>query len=303
MTLSRWYSRLILVPFALLLVGVLAGQVYFLWRAVRVQKQEQDRLVEQVTQIASLSVTQKNRAMLETALILGLDQSRSVQICLQADRSIVFSLPPAGVDQCEARRSSPLVRKWERELLGLQGYRLLMWSPIFPPNQELFQPLVTLLLLFGAAMALLTSLLSRLKSDILAPLEAGLAGSEKLAIHEMEAIRQKALEVLALRERSAVTEAVRVRNRQVAHDVRAPLAALAVLRENLATVSIEQHELLIGYVPRWLVVQQKMSNVLCLPMMNQYYVRWNIILSVVPNKYNVLPLPVIQYNKHTQILV
>ncbi|MCC7442147.1 MAG: sensor histidine kinase [Bdellovibrionales bacterium] len=83
----------------------------------------------------------------------------------------------------------------------------------------------------------------RVRCDLLRPLESGFSSDEEISIAELETLRLAQIEATRAKIQGAVVEALLQRDKQIAHDIRAPISALGVILTSVASMEDEQRAL------------------------------------------------------------
>jgi signal transduction histidine kinase len=248
-TLPEWSSRCAKLPLVRLVAAALVVQVLYFSHLAYSGYRNQLEKAAKITEIVSLGVQQSNRALIESAMMSALVDPavRAVVLCSGSDPAI--SYPPNYKDIC--RREKISSGNWVvRNLIA--GQRDTSLRIILSPFR-VFRPLYWLsaisLAMLAAAIWIISSVLRRLKTEILVPLSDGITSDTPLHILELEKLRVKNMEYVQLVRELAVSRATSDLAAQVAHDIRSPLAALGASVKGI-DLPEEQRTLIDGAVGR-----------------------------------------------------
>lgn len=237
--LHNWYRTtfrrplaVVLILFALLEVALLAD-----W-SQRIRRDESKDLDQTASNLAQ-ALNQKNRDLLITLGVSSAERLKADSWTLCQNQITLFSVPDS--DEPCRRSISPLFQlRRERELPAHPDTKLVVISSIIP-NPESFVGL----LLTSVVFALLLFqqgrwLYRRLKSDIVDAIAERLNLEVPLPIAELESIRLSNREKIATAMELVRQESLASLSRQVAHDVRSPLAVLNMVIDTLPGVPEER---------------------------------------------------------------
>jgi signal transduction histidine kinase len=232
--LKQWVDRNANRPLAYAIGTVLCLQVGYLAYLAHDEYAARLHRIERVVESASLGIQQDNRPLIEATLITGLRNSDAATVALCRAGEVNLLYPPSNENPCRTTRGGLLHWTIRRKAVGLDTYEF-----VFVINRlHAFAPLAVLLAIMAALSLAVVLILLRARKrftvEILDPLRQGLNAEEPLGISELDELRRKNLEHIALSRRQAVSEALFELSAQVAHDIRSPLAALEVAAGSLA---------------------------------------------------------------------
>lgn len=224
--LKQWVDRNANRPLAYTVSTVLCLQVGYL--AYLAQDEYTARLhrIDRVVETASLGIQQDNRPLIESTLITGLRNSDAATVALCRAGEVNLLYPPSTMNPCRETRGGLLQWTIRRKAVGLNAYEFVFVID----RLAAFGPLAVLLMITAAlSLAVILVLLRarrRFTAEILDPLSQGLNADEPLGISELDELRRKNKEHIAMSRRQAVSDALFDFSAQVAHDIRSPLAVL-----------------------------------------------------------------------------
>ncbi len=234
MTLDRWFYRNTKIP--LFLAGFF---VLLLWTGgavdsyLRFHKHLRVSL-DQLSEMASVTLEQRNRALMEALVYTSkvhLDVS-AVALC-EGSEQLISSSP--GNDLCGWSPQALNRRLFEQDLVGHPSKRLVVLSNPWLLGSSflwLYWALSFSFLLLSLWILRRTSL--KFNHDIIRPLREGVFYQHKpFNITELEEIRRRSQEFFQAQTQIAIVEALNRQSRQVAHDIRSPLSALAVVLDQV----------------------------------------------------------------------
>ncbi len=228
----------------ILSLGLMLGYFCYL---IHARYSEQLTRIDIARESISLGVQQSNRPLLEAAMMSLLSDPGIRAVALCAGKNVEISYPLER-NSCEDGGKS---RLWlaRRPLIGIDGRDIAVaLSPI-----STFGPLLFLIFIAAATLAAViwkvAGISVRLRTEILQPLAKGLETDTPLTIDELETLRRHNQERTSLLSRQAVSEARMQLSAQVAHDIRSPLAALAVATKGVK-IPADQRALVDGSIGR-----------------------------------------------------
>lgn len=245
-TLRQWFVKNARKPIAIIIGGMIVVEGAYLVYFNELQSAKRRLALERIAGVVGLGIEQSNRILIESALMIALnDVGVKVALICKGSETIV-SYPP-GMAEC--KKAIPSVR-WEKlPLVGRGEYELRCELPLLAVNWPFALLAVFSFLVLTCLAVLLVVLYDHLK-ELFYPLQEGLSGESSLAIEELEELRKKNRESFALREREKIAEATYQQARQVAHDIRSPLSALKVVAESVSGIPESHHEALRNGVGR-----------------------------------------------------
>ncbi len=248
-TLPEWSSRYAKLPLVRLVAAALVVQVLYFSHLAYSGYRNQLEKAAKIAEIVSLGVQQSNRALIESAMMSALVDPgvRAVVLCSGSDPAI--SYPPNYKDICRREKISSGNWVVRNLIAGQRDTSLLIILYPFRVFRPLYWLSVISLAMLAAAIWIISSVLRRLKTEILVPLSDGITSDTPLHILELEKLRVKNIEHVQLARELAVSRATSDLAAQVAHDIRSPLAALGASVKGLS-VPEEQRTLIDGAVGR-----------------------------------------------------
>ena len=224
--LRRWVDGNVRRPLAAAAIVVVVLQVASASVLLVRDRDAHDRAIEQVVEAARFGIQQHNRPLIDSALSSALHSGRFAFIGLCGRKGAELVFPPRRGDPCAAERSSP----WsvvERRKLAVTTDHALVYGV---HRYRFWLPTAGLVAMnFGfllVAARILIRAGRRFSLEVLDPLTLGIHSDIPLAITELEELRMRNREYLAMSQRQAVASAMMEISTQVAHDIRSPLAAL-----------------------------------------------------------------------------
>lgn len=220
--LSRNLHRPVLVAISVVTLLQLIAAVSLTAREWKARGDSADHLAESIT----LCIQQHNRPLLESTALGALHSGRFASIALCRDGIADLAYPPSLLDACSRERTIGRSLSIKRELAGAPGHHLDLRLDVF----GLLLPILSLLTVSIGLLAIVGAILNRswrkFRMDVLGPLSTGLNSTTPLGIEELDILRRRNIEFQDLNSRQAATKAIMELSAQVAHDIRAPLAAL-----------------------------------------------------------------------------
>lgn len=245
--LNDWVDRNTRRPLLRLLILSLGLMLGYFCYLIHARYSEQLTRIDIARESISLGVQQSNRPLLEAAMMSLLSDPGITAVALCAGKNAEISYPLER-NSCKGGGQSSL---WlaRRPLIGIDGRDIAVaLSPI-----STFAPLLFLIFIAAATLAAViwrvAGISVRLRTEILQPLAKGLETDTPLTIDELETLRRHNQERTSLLSRQAVSEARIQLSAQVAHDIRSPLAALAVATKGVK-IPADQRALVDGSIGR-----------------------------------------------------
>lgn len=224
--LKQWVDRNANRPLAYVVSTVLCLQVGYLAYLAHDEYTTRLHRIERVVETASLGIQQDNRPLIESTLITGLRNSDAATVALCRAGEVNLSYPPTTANPCRETPGGLLHWTIRRKAVGLNAYEFVFVID----RLSAFGPLAVLLMITAAlSLAVVLILLRarrRFTAEILDPLSQGLNADDPLGISELDELRRKNKEHIAMSRRQAVSDALFDFSAQVAHDIRSPLAVL-----------------------------------------------------------------------------
>lgn len=247
--LKEWIDRNANRPLAFAIGTVLCLQLGYLAYLAHNEYSAQLRAIDRVVETASLGIQQDNRPLIEATLITGLRNAdaATVALCRGAQAELLY--PPSAQNPCRAMDERLLRWVVRRKSVGPGQHDF-----VFVINRwGTFAPLVVMLgittVLSLAIIFILVRARGRFAAEILDPLRQGLNAGEPLEISELEELRRKNQEHIALSRHRAVADALFDFSAQVAHDIRSPLSVLEAVSSDAAQWE-EKRAMLRGAIAR-----------------------------------------------------
>ena len=239
-SLREWIDANAKRPLAFAVGTVLCLQAGYLFRMADAEYSAQLRRIARVVETASLGIQQENRPLLESTLLAGLHNSdaSAVALCRAGRADVLY--PPLAPDLCGAKSGGFLRWTVRRTVAGMPGYEfafLIDGRRTFGSLAVLSAITATLLLV---VVVILVRARRRFQDEVLEPLCHGLSDDKPLGISELDELRRKNHEFHALSRRQATSEARFQLGEQVAHDIRAPLAALDAVLKDMPNMPVER---------------------------------------------------------------
>lgn len=232
--LKEWIDRNANRPLALATGTVLCLQLGYLGYLAHNEYSAQLRAIERVVETASLGIQQDNRPLIEATLLTGLRNADAATVALCRGAAAELMYPPSAQNPCLETQGG--IFRWlvRRKAVGPGQHDFVFvingWST-FAPLAVIFG-ITTILSL--AILFILIRARRRFASEILDPLRQGLNAEKPLGISELEELRRKNQEHIALSRNKAVAAALFDFSAQVAHDIRSPLAVLEIVSNDPA---------------------------------------------------------------------
>ncbi|MBI5247537.1 MAG: HAMP domain-containing histidine kinase [Elusimicrobia bacterium] len=232
--LKEWIDRNANRPLALATGTVLCLQLGYLGYLAHNEYSAQLRAIDRVVETASLGIQQDNRPLIEATLLTGLRNADAATVALCRGAAAELIYPPSAQDPCRATDGG--IFRWlvRRKAMGPGQHDFVFiingWTT-FAPLAVIFGITIILSL---AIISILIRARRRFAAEILDPLRQGLAAEKPLGISELEELRRKNQEHIALSRNQAVAAALFDFSAQVAHDIRSPLAVLEIVSNDPA---------------------------------------------------------------------
>ncbi|MCB0421264.1 MAG: GHKL domain-containing protein [Bdellovibrionales bacterium] len=225
------------MPLVLLTTTVIIAWISLLLRQYYDLRKYQTDQVQQHANLMQIPVTRKDRVILETLVgsVFLNTNSRSVAIC-HNNKSLISLGWRSGF--CKNSVDSVFQRVLSSNIGGLEGYRLVASTPIFP-NGSFWLALVMGGILVGASLIIVYRLQSSIRECILVPLN-GEQTFEVIQIKEVDDLLRKQ----ELAKQAEVHKATFKVAKQVAHDIRSPLSCLDAISKRSDGLNFEEKDLI-----------------------------------------------------------
>lgn len=224
MILKEWFKRFHNRPLKIAAAFLLAVWFIFADRSYVAMTEKHDAAVKQMADLLSLTIDSKDRGMTESLLESLVNQSgaKSAALCEGVKQIVAANQDFSG---CKATRV-PFEKVVTMSIPGSGKLYLNAKFDLLASLSPLFSILAFGLLLVVAGFYFIQLAQSRIEKDILGPLLSKLLSDEPLEISELNDLRNEVRHAQDLEAQRAVTLAIQEHNRQVAHDIRSPIASI-----------------------------------------------------------------------------
>jgi signal transduction histidine kinase len=219
-TLNDWFTKKAKRPLAL---SVLSAVLFWFSSVVVVvvlQVRERNLILSHLSGSISMAYAQKNRVALEAltnSLVIAL-KLKSGAICNKDNLVVGIN---TNFSECKNTELAPLFL-----LSGTEDVEFKGVYPSLFANSMIWLTGVLGLLFVLVSFLIIRSTQKSILKNILHPVKEGLLDGHHLEIVEFEEIRLKLDRAKELEKTRAVADAIEMRNKQIAHDIRSPLSAL-----------------------------------------------------------------------------
>ncbi|MBK7959973.1 MAG: HAMP domain-containing histidine kinase [Bdellovibrionales bacterium] len=194
--------------------------------------EQKNQALDDVVELATLGLNQKNRVLVESALNLAVQNLNINHITLCEDSRVVYSHPNTN-GTCSDISTSLLSLRIKKSAIGLKGIEfvfVLSWIRHFA---LLVYSLMGLFIISSTFAVLVWKLRSKFVVELLEPLLPSYEANSPIQEIQNIVFERKQLEEFKVK--SAVGDAISTMASQVSHDIRSPLSAL-----NMALGSISE---------------------------------------------------------------
>ena len=245
LSLKDWFRRNFASPLLILACLFLVGLLISIVAVERRTRAESSKFLTSQASLASLALQQKNRLLLEDVLSSVVNRlgAQSAAVC-----DGVTPWVAVGYDASSSPCSEEVgyfSRALKIELTGSRGISVVVHIPLLNLGLDFVFLGCFAVLMVGAAVGLAFRLESRLRRELLEPLEVQLRHeSSQLPVptspqvRELARLEQIVDELQRKRSRAAVAAALEDRNRRFLHDLRVPLSVLKTVRSALPAEEI-----------------------------------------------------------------
>ena len=203
---------------------VLALQACSLFWFIYIQELHFQKSVQTTIDSIELAMVQKNRELIVSTLVTSMNywQANGVWLCL--NQSLIIGFPSNSIACREGINKRYFLS--ESRIPGRDDYKLIIDRSISPEINFLVYSSVVILLFLFLVFIQWKMVFRDMEYEIIAPLSKGFTSDHVLAISELEDLRQTVVEQQRTQEELARAKAGQEIAKQVAHDIRSPLAAL-----------------------------------------------------------------------------
>lgn len=239
--LRTWVWRNLGLPLAALVIGLCLVLIISTREVIRRNEESRQRFFQSVALISDLAARKREIEILESTLVLGMRQSEATWAAICRDDLPVIQ-HPALYDSCNLDvHFGKTVQRIP--LTGSTGASIVFLIPSSWVSWDVLRAPVFILVFSLFCWCLIWFSMRRFRQNLLVPLDRGLSETTELTILELQQLRSSLSRALDL-ERSRATQEAKTRvMQQVAHDIRSPMAALAILERNLDGVPLDVRQL------------------------------------------------------------
>lgn len=233
--ISQWFRRQGLRPLSIALTLLFLGQgLHFIHSNYLRFQNTKEKILNQVS-MGKMGLAQHNRALIEHILVSSVIDFGALKsyVCHRDSqgRTLLLSYPEEHFD-CVSH-TGPKQKWWfskfEVKPEGMEEYHFVFFIPwVQNISSFIFQ-----LFLFASAGLVFTILLRRVartfKRDLIDPLTQIHQAESTVQIRELAEVKEKLQNLMSLKAKEAVAQALHDQSLQLAHDLRAPLSVIREL--------------------------------------------------------------------------
>jgi signal transduction histidine kinase len=241
--LKEWFARKTKYPLMLLIFIMVLFEIIYLFQWNQNFQSNINENVRNLNQLTNLAIVQKNRGMIETLFNYTLNDLNATKIALCQNNQALISYP-GGPANCQPAHNRLFDETIVTPIMGMEEYSL----HISINNTDKLKPwaylfFINLFMLLGV-LYIVMKVQRSIKNDIINVISKDLSTQNKLNIEELNTIKLDLENLTTLKAREQAVLQIQNNSAQVAHDIKSPLAALAIASSDLSKLD-EDHRVLI----------------------------------------------------------
>ncbi len=248
MNLSQWYLKNTTKPLLISVLVIVALLLLYNFTQYEKQLDQRDKALNDVVELASLGLAQKNRVLIESTLNLAVNNLHINQIVLCENNQTLFAYPK-NINHCYLNNNSSLfITEVRKSALGIKNVELIFSFSWLSQLSLLLYSAIILLLITSVFVFSIGKLKSKFNNEILNPLSPEFIGLSD--IEEIQNIITRKNELEKYKVKSAVGEAIELMAAQISHDIRSPLSALSSMLTQIVELPEQQKNIINNAITR-----------------------------------------------------
>ncbi len=238
-SLKEWYIRNAKIPSFTAVITIIIIQCLFLFNSYQEKLDKLDKAKMTLKKTMNIAISQKNRTLIESLIEFSASEFSAESVSLCSNNNVVLSYPKNSI-RCQYNSDSFFSKTTILTFGGFENYVLVIRGPLLniSPSIILFNLLVIFLAIITTY--IIITFQNKFKDTILNPLLNDFELNKPFEIKEFQDFKEKRLKLEEFRKNESLTKIYK----QVAHDIRSPIAALSILSESFSNISTENKKLL-----------------------------------------------------------